>query len=125
MIAPATRIHTLFVDGDVFKVETTFCSHMVRFLSEPRTLFYDNEARAIGGGEMANAIAKNLERMRNWVHLAKSVIRAEFPSFKILQAFSVLHLKSSKLHGAADDAETSKRIADNMGRFAKTFGLES
>ena len=122
-MALATRIQVLFVDKDVFKVESTFCSHMVRFLSEPRTLFYNNEVRVLGGCELTNAIANNLERMKNWVHLAKSVIRAEFPSFEILQSFSVLHMKSSKLHGAADDADASKHIANSLGRFAKLLGL--
>ena len=51
IMALATRIQVLFVDKDVSKVESIFCSHMVRFLSEPRTLFYNNEVRVLGGCE--------------------------------------------------------------------------
>ena len=35
----------------------------------------------------------------------------------------MLHLKSSKLHGAADDADASRHIADSLGRFAKLLCL--
>ena len=73
---------------------TGYTAFMLKLLKRQRILFIDRKMTKMGGktqAEMRPIIDTCLQRMRNWVVLARSVVRAEFPHFESMQAFDVWH----------------------------------
>ena len=119
-----SRIHLLFVDGDVLTMQSSFTAHVLGCLKQRRTLFLTDRARSLGGPQAVTAgiLARCMERIRCWVSLAHSVVRAEFPNFEILQAFAIFELAGSR--PAADDILANiKQVKAWTERFCKLLSL--
>ena len=90
------HIDWLFVKGNC--VNHGFAKYMIDFLSEPRVLpLRGGKTKRIGriGGPSPEVVLRALARLRCWVALAICVVKAEFPSWDILQAFSIFRLSDS------------------------------
>ena len=69
-------------------------TYVLTILQKERLLFIDRKPKRVGGVVMAPIIARCLKRLEKWVRLAREVLRAEFPHFETVQAFSALRLQS-------------------------------
>ena len=68
---------------------------MLTLLQKERLLFIvDRKPKRVGGVAMAPIVTRCLPRLEKWVRLAREVLRAEFPQFETVQAFSALRLRS-------------------------------
>ena len=120
-----SRIHLLFVDGDVLTMQSSFTAHVLEFLKQRRTLFLADGARSIGGPHAMTAaiLTRCMEKMRCWVSLAHSVVRAEFPNFEILQAFAIFDLVGAR-HTAGDLRDYVEKLKVWIERFCKFLKLD-
>ena len=104
------HIDWLFVQGHC--VNHGFTKYMLDFLSEPRVLpLRGGSTKRIGraGGPSPEVVARALARLRCWVALAISVVNAEFPSWDILQAFSIFRLSVSTGSSASHSGTPSSQ----------------
>ena len=87
------RVTVLFEKGRCLQ-----CGHtafMLTLLQKERLLFIDRKPKRVGGVAMAPIVTRRcLKRLEKWVRLAREVLRAEFPQFETVQAFSALCLRS-------------------------------
>ena len=110
------RIHVLFVLGDVCKTPG-YTLHVLQELAEQRCVVIDGVAKTIGGQVLQVAIDNCLNRMKNYVRLAKLTVEAEFPAYDVCNAMSVLSL----------DRKSSWRDnnrADHVERLCVTLKLD-
>lgn len=86
------RIDWLFVRGNCMNLG--YSKFMLGFLSQVRLLKFGDKEKAIGSPTPLHAdmIDRCLGRLRCWVSLAVQVVQAEFPSWEILQSFSIFTL---------------------------------
>lgn len=112
------RVHLLFVQGECFTMASSFTRHIVNFLEQPRTIFCQGSAKTLGGpGKVSAAVLERCRRrMIAWVTLATTVLRAEFPSFEILQAFGCLSLGGSR-RGRDDSPEWRREGLERLSKF--------
>ena len=63
-----SRIHLLFVDGDVLTMQSSLTTQ-VEFLKQRRTLFLTDGVRSLGGPHAVteSILARCMERLRYWV----------------------------------------------------------
>ena len=109
------RIETLFVHEQC--LSTGYTRHMLQVLQRPMTVFLrGGETKTIGHrrGTPRALITRCIARLRNWAHLAKSILRAEFPNFEVLQTFSIFGL-SAKETREMDDDEQEERLRKRRG----------
>ncbi len=87
------RISYLFMKGEVCNAEG-HTKLVLTYLSRPHVFFTSQGCRTIGGPDRTPPTLINtcLQRLQNWVVLAKSVLLAEFPSHDILTAFGIFSL---------------------------------
>lgn len=118
------RVHLLFVEGACFTLASSFTRHIMNFLAQPRTIFFNGTAKTLGGpGRVSTAVLERCKRrMIAWVTLATTVLRAEFPSFELLQAFGCLSLGSSR-RGRDDDDGPLEWRREGLERLSKFCGV--
>ena len=92
------RIHLLFPQGECYAMASSYTKHILNFLKQPRTIFYNGSAKVIGGPTRITAaiLERCMTRLGAWVMLATTVLRAEFPGFEVLQAFGCLSLGNTR-----------------------------
>ena len=98
-----------------------YTRYMVEFLHEQRLLDYGVGTRkriGFGGPAPADLLQRCLQRMQAWVSLAIPVVKAEFPSWELLQAFSVFELDGKVSAGSREDYD------GNVRRLAHRFGVD-
>ena len=93
---------------------------MLQLLQTPRTIIVDGQARTISAptNEIKN---RCLARMRNWLDLAREVIRSDFPEFESLQFFSVFRLQHSTLPQTSALNKLADFLHVNPAQFAQEF----
>ena len=87
-----SRIHALFVDEHCWKLGYT--QYMVQQLQEPVLLLAMDGQKTLGcaAGVPVDIKRRCVQRMANWVHLARETIRAEIPEFEIIYAMRAFNL---------------------------------
>ena len=93
---------------------------MLQLLQTPRTIIVDGQARTISAptNEIKN---RCFARMRNWLDLAREVIRSDFPEFESLQFFSVFRLQDSTLPQTSALNKLADFLHVNPAQFAQEF----
>jgi hypothetical protein len=91
----ANTLVYLFVDGGCYSQGLT--EHMLQTLRVPHTWVLNNEVKTVGGdeGRLHDAYDRCLVRMKAVTKLSVTTLRAEFPSFDKLVAFSIFDLGST------------------------------
>ena len=116
-----TRIMYLFGDQEgCFKGGHT--AVMLKNLRRPVVLFWHGQPKTIGGeGSATHEIMQRCRhRMLNWARLAKLVVKAEFPSFDVLVAFSAFNVASTGERGKHVDLAGSR---PQLKLIARVLGL--
>ncbi|CAK0807965.1 unnamed protein product, partial [Prorocentrum cordatum] len=87
-----SRIHALFVDEHCWKLGYT--QYMVQQLQEPVLLLAMDGQKTLGcaAGVPVDVKRRCVQRMANWVHLARETIRAEIREFEIIYAMRAFNL---------------------------------
>lgn len=87
-----TTIQALFGDSRKCLAASGYTQIILRELKKPMVWFVRQTSCSIGcaDGVSQDIIDRCLSRMKSWVILAAAVVAAEFPSFEICQAFSVM-----------------------------------
>ena len=116
------HIYFMFYERGVLTIKghTTF---IIDWLENRTTHFVvDGKGMSIGGSKIKDSlINKVLERMHGWVQLARACCEAEFPSFSVLNAFSVFALPRAKPK-AAFDLFKQPDLIKKLKRLGITFG---
>ena len=112
------RCSWLFEHGGA---ETTgCCAFMLQLLQTPRTIIVDGQVRTISAptDEIKN---RCFARMKNWLDLARAVIRSDFPEFESLQLFSVFRLQDSTLPQTSALNKLADFLNVNPAQFVQEF----
>lgn len=118
-----TRITRLFASHEPLCLLTGYTHLMVSTLSEREILLPTLDGKGIrslgGPGSITAQLMSNcLERLQAWVHLAKMVVRHEFPEWDVVSAFQLFNVASPRL--------LSTETQDNhIKRLAKFFDLDA
>ncbi len=108
-------------------VHVGFTAHMLRRLRDHPVLLPSNltglpEDRILGGANAVTAelLEECLQRLRCWVVVVLDGLRAEMPSWELVQSFTVFDLGSGNLKQAPrpDSAVTTRKLA-RLAAFAK------
>ena len=96
--------------------------HMAGLLGRPRTIFIDNTPHTLGGPGCLteDIINRCMQRLFNWVCLARHVIQAEFPGFETLGAFAALNLATNTRR-----EDPPARFAEHVQRLAALSNVDS
>ena len=123
------RISALFLQGGC--LVTGYTHYTLQLLKEQKVVFIDREPKIIGGkkpAEMNVIVERCMQRMRNWVVLARCVVEAEFPHFEALQAFNVLRLwkgpNAERTNASTDCIDDEKRTMA-LKKLANLLGLDT
>jgi hypothetical protein len=118
------RIKALFLDGQALTMGYT--KLMLEAVKAVKLVILPSGPMTIGcrTGAPPAIIQRCLQRMAGWVSLAASVIAVEFPSFELLQSFSVFSLSAG---GQAQKAILAIDAAakHNLARLAHAFDLDA
>jgi len=126
------RVHFLFIEKACLK--SGYTRAMLKMLEQPRTFYLDGQLKTVGGPRRAlhadgSIVVRCMNRMKNWVFLAKLTLEAEFPTFAVSHAFEIFNLQPY-ISGALSlrrvaDAETPDVRRDRaFNIFANTLGLD-
>jgi hypothetical protein len=123
------RISALFLQGGC--LVTGYTHYTLQLLKEQKVVFIDRVPKVIGGkkpAEMKVIVERCMQRMRNWVVLARCVVEAEFPHFEALQAFSVLRLwkgpDAERRTDASTDCIDDDKRTMALKKLANVLGLD-
>ena len=97
---------------------------MLTVLQKERLLFIDRKPKRVGGVAVAPIVTRCLKRFETWVRLAREVLRAEFPQFETVQAFSALRLSLAAEPLAALEAERLTQTA-KLAKIAQMLNLDA
>ena len=97
---------------------------MLTVLQKERLLFIDRKPKRVGGVAVAPIVTRCLKRFETWVRLAREVLRAEFPQFETVQAFSALRLSLAAQPLAALEAELLTQTA-KLAKIAQMLNLDA
>ena len=118
------RITVLFENGRCLQ-----CGHtafMLTLLQKERLLFIDRTPKRVGGVAMAPIVTRCLKRLEKWVRLAREVLRAEFPQFETVQAFSALRLRSLAAEPQAAGLEAERLMqTEKLAKIAQMLSLDA
>ena len=116
------RVTVLFEKG-----RCLLCGHtafMLMLLQKERLLFIDRKPKRVGGVAMAPIVTRCLRRLEKWVQLAREVLRAEFPQFETVQAFSALRLRSLAAEPQAAGLEAEHLMqTEKLAKIAQMLSL--
>ena len=89
----AAQVNVLIMQRRAFAIPATWSRMMYEKLCTPRVFVINGNTCQIGwaGPPPADVINESFELVHAWVALAIGVIHAEFPSWSILQSFSVFN----------------------------------
>lgn len=99
------RQRAMFAEDNPECMHSGCCGHMLKVLQRQIAFHLPGAAAGkdviVGSsrGVPDDVLQRCLGRMRNWVHIAESTIDVEFPSFEVMQCFSVFNLEQEKLEG--------------------------
>lgn len=98
-----------------------FTEFAIKLLSVPRTCNLPSGPKVLGGlHELSEAtIQRCFARMSNFVSLAISSLQAEFPSYEVIQSFSLFRLDGKCVPGPASSAQKQA-----TQRLAKVFNVD-
>ena len=117
------RVTVLFEKGRC--VQCGHTAYMRTALQKERLLFIDRKPKRVGGVAVAPIVTRCLKRFQTWVRLAREVLRAEFPQFETVQAFSALRLRSLAAEPlAALEAERLTQTA-KLAKIAQMLNLDA
>jgi len=109
-----SRLTKLIDEGTIF--DTGYTQFILSIMEKPMVFFPLGVAMSLGGpGALTDAVkARALGRMKNWLTLARSVVRAEFGHFELRSAMAMFSLAKKKAARATDATAHTlsvKRIA--------------
>ena len=119
------RLKWLFVEGHC-RTEG-YTAHCIEVLKRSRICILKGMAYSIGG---PNAVTDEifegcLDRMKTWVRMAAEVAQAEYPSFDLLNSFSVFDISTrSRRQNADPDIEQDRFHDEAVERLAKVFDVD-
>ena len=119
------KIEYLFVQGGCLTV-VGYTRYAIDALRRVRTYVVRGRTVSFGcpDGPPAAMLRDCLERMHGWCAVAYSTLEAEFPSFELIQSFSVFSLVRSS--SANDMAEAGALLrGERLSRLAETFGVDA
>ena len=116
------RVTVLFEKGRC--VQCGHTAYMLTVLQKERLLFIDRKPKRVGGVAVAPIVTRCLKRFETWVRLAREVLRAEFPQFETVQAFSALRLSLAAQPLAALEAERLTQTA-KLAKIAQMLNLDA
>ena len=90
-----SRLHYLVIEQHV--KDSGYTDHMVQQLRRPRGFLVRGRPKTVGGlpeGSESPILARILQRMSAWVHLATQTVKAEFPSFELLSSFLLFDIQA-------------------------------
>ena len=126
------RARFLFAEKACLK--TGYTRVMLKMLQSPRAFRIDGQLKTIGGERRSLhadgiIVTRCLNRMKNWVYLAKLTLDAEFPTFAISHAFEIFNLQPYvsgvlSLRRVADAATPDSRKERAFKVFENTLGLD-
>ena len=91
----AVRVVELYASGKIFEI-TSYTSHMVAMLTtNPITFPVGGQLKTLGGNMDQAVRERCVQKMKPWVKLCLNVLRAEYPSFELVQSFKVFSLSGS------------------------------
>ena len=120
------RIQALFLEGSCLK--TGFTKIMMDMLKKPMTYFVRGHMLQCGSPEGVSAADAEwcLARMACYVRNAIAVVRAEFPDYILLNAFSIFNLQSDDLCSRHKNRSAipagGANFQEKVSTLAKTFG---
>ena len=82
----------LFIQRNCLTFEHAFTKIMLDHLQTERTVVIGGVPYTIGGFAMRGALDQAISVMCTWVNVVAEVLRAEFPDWSVLHAFSVFDL---------------------------------
>lgn len=106
--------------------ETGFTQHALKMLSHPHVAHVTStEMKVLGGPDeiTEEIVTRCIQRMCNWVHLAIRSIRAEFPSYELIQMFSIFNLQEVPVK--AKHAPMPRNLTEAAERFALVFHIDA
>ena len=119
------RIKVLFIDGQAVHLGYTkvmlTAARAVKLVILPGSA---GTALTVGnrGGVPQQVVQRCLKRMAGWVALVAKAIASEFPSYEVVQSFSVFNLSQNN----HDDPDGSTTImAKHLQRLAKVLGQDA
>ena len=125
------RIKHLFVDRGCLELRG-FTAFALDILSTQRVFTSKRGLRATfgfgPGGVPADLLQRCLGRMHGWCVIASSVLEAEFPSFEVLQSFSVFSQCQASVGirgGSSRGSDFSPEQRAHIERLAETFGVDA
>ena len=91
------HITWLFFEGGVFEIDGHTTYIMKWYESSLHHYVVGSEGKCMGGKPFDHATIQTcLKHMQAWVHLVKPALEAEFPSFGVINCFSVFALPKNK-----------------------------
>ena len=86
----------LFYDGGIFRIEG-HTSFIVKWFETTHHYVCGKVGMSMGGGPFPRDVVDDaLKHMQAWVQLCKTALSAEFPSFAVINCFSVFQLPKSR-----------------------------
>ena len=112
----AKTLHWAFTEAKVVSTEGSYTHRMLMLLAKSRTVVIKGQVYVIGspGGVPRSVIDKALARLNSFVVLSIAALRAEFPSWEVMQNFSAFDLSH---------ADRSRNL-ECLHRLAVTFELD-
>jgi hypothetical protein len=104
-----------------------YTQHMLRLLRKPRVLrLRGGEVKTLGGmGRPSQVIIdKCMQRMQNWMHLARQVTRAEFPNFDCLGAFALFRLDPKSSGATQSQTDCTDEFCQRLAKVANVDWAE-
>ena len=111
----AKTLSWAFTQGEIVSTDGSYTHRMLSNLAKPRTVVIKGQAYVIGkaGGVPTAVVGRAMARMNSFVVLVIAALRAEFPSWEVLQSFAAFDLQ-----------ELTTRARDDLHRIAVTFQLD-
>ena len=105
----------LFNQRHCLSFEHSYTRLMLVHLQQTRSIVAKGRPSAIGGFSKDRTIKEAFATMSDWIVVMLEVLKAEFPSWNLLQAFAVLNLRDVTRLRASDES--------TLLRFAQVFRL--
>ena len=119
------NIHWLFCDRGCAHVGS-YTEHMIKVLKSQVVVYIDKLPKTFGGKrEIDDALPRCYNRMENWVRLATMTVRAEFPGFEFMQAFTVFRLQRRGERQDTYEEHLGSRWSDGVQRLAQFLDLDA
>ncbi|CAJ1336854.1 unnamed protein product, partial [Effrenium voratum] len=118
------RLHYLFDEQNVW-TSAGYTLATLRFLEAPTHIVVRGEVRCIGGPNAVPAQLRSrcLSRMLAWRALAEQVVRAEHPSFELVQCFSAFDMECFEQQAASMTA-SNLQCSEALRRVASSLQLD-